>query len=103
MAASTSPGSGAPSEPAANRLIGKIWEADQIPPVLSNWPGCVGSLTDLAAAARDAELEYTATVAGVNPAMGVAALRVWRDGTEAGASRVWRDLGALASAGFLTP
>jgi hypothetical protein len=77
---------GAPSEPATNRFIGKIWEADQTPPVQSNWLGCAGSLRDPAAAARDAELEYTAIVTGMNLAIGVAALRLWKDGARPGRS-----------------
>jgi hypothetical protein len=88
---------GGPSEPATNRFFGKIWEADQTPPARSNWLGCAGSLSNLGDAARDAEVEYTATVTGMNVAIGVAALRVWKDGTEAGASCVSREVaGALA-------
>jgi hypothetical protein len=78
---------GAPSEPANNRFFGKIWEADQAPPVRSNWLGCVGFLGDPNAAARDAELEYTATVTGMkNLAIGVAALQLWKDGARPGRS-----------------
>jgi hypothetical protein len=77
---------GAPVEPATNRFFGKIWEADQTPPVRSNWLGCVGTLGNPHAAAQDAELEYAATVTGMNLAVGVAALRLWKDGARSGRS-----------------
>jgi hypothetical protein len=57
----------------------------------------VGSLSDPNAGSHDAKLEYTATVTGMNLAIGAAALRVWKDGKEAGAPCVSRGLGdALA-------
>jgi hypothetical protein len=86
---------GAPSEPATNRFIGKIWKADETSPERSNWLGCVGTLSNPHAAAQDAELECTASVTGLNLAIGVAALRVWKDGTEAGARSAPRDLAGL--------
>ena len=94
---------GASSDPATNRFIGKIWEADQTPPARSNWLGCVASLSNPGDAARDAEVEYSATVTGMNLAIGVAALRVWKDGTEAGAPCVSRDLGGALASVSLTP
>jgi hypothetical protein len=94
---------GAPSEPATNRFFGKIWEADQTPPARSNWLGCAGSLSNLGDAARDAEVEYTATVTGKNVAIGVAALRLWQDETEAGTACVSPDLGGAPASVSLTP
>jgi precorrin-6B methylase 1 len=94
---------GAPSEPATNRFFGKIWEADQTPPARSNWLGCAVSLSNLGDAARDAEVEYTATVTGKNVAIGVAALRLWQDETEAGTACVSPDLGGAPASVSLTP